>query len=138
MRGVPLTDAFVRSLICPAGKDEEIFWDKAVPSFGLRIRRTGRQAWVLKYATSGRSQKVTLGPIHAFTVSQACDHARNLIADIRRGAYPAQDKRDKRAQADETLGALAPRFLARPLQTGHVTGVVAPNRKANVKKQTCF
>jgi integrase len=113
MRRVLLTDASIRSLACPAGKDEEIFWDQEVPGFGLRVRRTGGHAWVVKSTIGGRPQKITIGPPHLFTVKQARNRAKDLLADIRRGADPAQDKRNKRALADETLGALAPRFLAR-------------------------
>jgi hypothetical protein len=112
MRRVLLTDASVRSLACPADKGEEIFWDQEVPGFGLRVRRTGGCAWLVKAIMGGRAQKITIGPLHLFTVRQARDHAKNLLADIRRGADPARDKRNKRALAEETLGALAPRFLA--------------------------
>jgi integrase len=113
MRRVILTDASVRSLICPADKGEEIFWDRDVPGFGLRVRRTGGRAWMIKYNTlSGRTQKVTIGPLHLFTLRQARDQAKNLLADVRRGADPAAHKRNKRALAEETLGVLAPRFLA--------------------------
>lgn len=55
-----LTAATVRTVQCAPGKSEQVFFDEALPGFGLRVRRTGAQTWLVQYAVAGRTKRVFL------------------------------------------------------------------------------
>ena len=108
-----LTAATVRTVQCAPGKSEQVFFDEALPGFGLRVRRTGAQTWLVQYAVAGRTKRVFLGAPALVDASKARAMAKDLLARVRLGGDPAGEKVAARAEAANTVGALLPRFLAR-------------------------
>src|SRR5262245_28411700 len=111
-----LTATTIRQLSLPRGIHDKVFFDQDLPGFGLRLRATGVQTWLVQYAVGGRTRRVTLGSPALLDPSQAREQAKRLLASVRLGRDPVVEKQAARAQAYQTFGALLPRFLERQRQ----------------------
>src|SRR5215204_1018376 len=108
-----LTGANIRTLALPPDKDEDVFWDGELPSFGLRIRRSGARTWVVKYEIANRSRRFQFGSPAQLDPGRARAVAKDLLAQTRLGRDPALEKAPARVKSAETFGAILPRFLER-------------------------
>jgi len=108
-----LTTTAIRGLVLPRNKDEDVFWDGELPSFGLRVRRGGARTWVVKYEIADRTRRLQFGSLAQLDANKARAVAKDLLAQVRLGRDPAREKTIARAKAAETFGALLPRFLER-------------------------
>lgn len=94
------------------GPSDVIFWDEALPGFGLRIKPSGTKSFVVQYRnrTTGRSRRKTIGrhgPL--MTVHQARETAKSLLAEVLRGADPVVELRAQRKAP--TIADLADSYL---------------------------
>jgi integrase len=105
-----LTKAVVEKLQPKAA--ETIYWDDALPGFGVRVKASGSRSYLVQYRNreSGRSCRMTIGP-HGPLLSyqQARDRARGILADALRGADPAAERNDRRRAPD--LAVLCEAYL---------------------------
>src|SRR5215472_18242009 len=108
-----LTPATIRTLQLPPGVIDKVFFDEDLPGFGLRVRASGVNSWMIQYAIAGRTRRVVLGLASALDPGKARATAKDLLARVRLGRDPAGEKDQARARAAETFGALLPRFLER-------------------------
>jgi integrase len=107
-----LTNDAIKKLTLPPGKQDQVFWDDAVPGFGVRLRQSGACSYRVQYDFGGRSRGMSLGPVSLLELSQARAKARQLLAQVRLGHDPAYEKTEARSKAAETFGALLTRYLA--------------------------
>ncbi|MEL7444267.1 MAG: tyrosine-type recombinase/integrase [Pseudomonadota bacterium] len=82
------------------GNREAIYWDEALPGFGVRLKVSGQRSYLVQYRerASGRSRRMTLGqhgPLMTF--NQAKVMARTILADVLRGADPSREEAQQRA-----------------------------------------
>ena len=100
---VNLTDLKIRSLK-PDHTGEFIQGDTQVPGFGIRVRRTGKPAFVVMKRLPGDTKptRITLGRVGEMTLQQAREKARDAIAAVRQGVDVNQQKREthRRLRAD--------------------------------------
>ena len=106
-----LTAANIRTLKLPPGEIDRVFFDEDLPGFGLRVRASGVNSWMIQYAIAGRTRRVVLGLASALDPGKARSTAKDLLAQVRLGKDPASEKALARAAAGETFGALLGRFL---------------------------
>ena len=106
-----LTATNIRSLKLPPGVTDKIFFDGDLPGFGLRIRASGAKTWMVQYAKGGRTRRMVLGPLEVLDPGKAREAAKDVLAKIRLGQDPVDDKRKARIKAGETFGVLLPKFL---------------------------
>ena len=90
-----------------------MIFDETLPGFGLRVRATGAQTWLVQYAVHGRTRRIFLGPPALVDASKARSMAKDLLASVRLVGDPAGEKVAARAEAANTVRALLPRFLNR-------------------------
>jgi integrase len=108
-----LTTTTIKTLELPKGIADRTYWDDDLGGFGLRLRAGGAARWVVQYDLGGKSKRITLGTTALLDVSTARTRAKDLLASVRLGADPASEKREARAKATETFGAMLPRYLAK-------------------------
>ena len=107
-----LTATTIRALALPPGATDKTFFDSDLGGFGLRMRATGSHRWIVQYDIGGKTRRVTLGTTALLDVGTARAKAKDLLAAVRLGGDPASEKREARAKAAETFGAILPRYLA--------------------------
>jgi integrase len=110
---VKLTTATIRTLTLPPGVTDRVFFDEDLPGFGLRVRASGVNSWMIQYAIARRTRRVVLGLQTALDPSKARSIAQGLLAKVRLGGDPAAEKELAKARASDTFGALLPQFLDR-------------------------
>ena len=103
----------IRTLSLPAGTADKVFFDEDLPGFGLRVRTSGAQTWMVQYAIAGKTRRMVLGSTAAVDPGKARATAKDLLAAVRLGRDPASEKAEVRAKAAETFGALLARFMER-------------------------
>jgi Arm DNA-binding domain len=86
-----LTEETVRTLVVPEQATDKVFWDDALPCFGVRVYRSGKRSWVIQYAIEGRTRHITIGSIDLFKLTEARARVKKLLAKVRLGADPAAD-----------------------------------------------
>jgi integrase len=108
-----LTRAAVQALSLPTGKSELLVFDDEIPGFGVRLRAGGSRNWIVQYKVGRKHRRLTFGSVAVLDAGKARERARDLLAAVRVGRDPAGEKIETRARADETVGTIVQRFLAR-------------------------
>jgi len=94
---VKLTKSYVDKIAASGG--DVIYWDDALPGFGLRVKPAGAKSFLVQYRNreTGVSRRKTIGQFGPLmTLHQAREIARGLLADAIRGGDPVAEKRSAR------------------------------------------
>ena len=90
--------------------DGEFFaWCTDPRRFGVRVSPTGRKTFMIQYGRDGRTRRYSIGTLGRLTVDQARARAKELFADIAKGADPSRDRKNRRKAS--TVSELADRYL---------------------------
>ena len=109
MAKIRLTHRSIQSLT--AGKWMTDYWDDRLPGFGVRVAKSGRKTFVVRYsAADGRKRRSSLGAYPLLSLADACDKAREVLAAVARGDDPQGQKKAERQAPTGT--ATVPRSLA--------------------------
>jgi integrase len=88
-----------------------IFWDQAMPGFGLMVTRKGHKSYVVDYRASGRKRRMHLKA--GLSLSDGRREAKAILGAVAKGGDPlGQRRRAERAKSD-TLTAIVEEYLAR-------------------------
>jgi integrase len=105
-----LDAATLKTLTLPPGKSDYKYFDERLPGHGVRLRHPADRAkwrWITQYDDiGGKTQIVTHGSVELIAPGSAFKRSRDLLASVRLGGNPAVEKREVRARAAETFGAL--------------------------------
>ena len=93
----------------PREKDYFIF-DGDLPGFGVRVMSSGKKSYMIQYRAQGRTRRATFGRHGPMTPDQARSKAVALLASIREGGDPSQERLE--ARGSPTLEKIGERFLA--------------------------
>ena len=85
MAKTALSDAGLRSLT-PPSKGQQSYWDKTLPSFGVRVSQGGSKTFVLNRSNS----LITIGRFPVLSLSQARTEAKKLLAEFTLGKVRPQ------------------------------------------------
>lgn len=95
-------------------KDRDaIFWDRALPGFGVRVYPSGAKVYVAQTRAGGRSRRVTVGRHGVLSAARARQRAALMIARIKAGEepLPARAEAEREGEPVVTVAALAWRYL---------------------------
>ncbi len=87
-----LTANTVRGAKVPAGKSNLEIWDTDLPSFGLRVGRSGRKTFFIRYRENQQQVRLKIGNASLYTLAEARDIAREHFRNIEKGEYPKRLK----------------------------------------------
>jgi Arm DNA-binding domain len=83
----------------PIPSRDTVYWDSAVPGFGVKVTPKGRKVFIVLYRVAGRGsrlRKYTIGPYGRVTLHQARVAAQKLFAARLEGRDPAAEKQQAR------------------------------------------
>ncbi len=88
---------------CDPRDDRYIVWDSKLAGFGIRIEKTGRKTFIIRYRAEGGGRTaprrfMTVGQFGTLTVEEARKKARQLLAAATVGDDPAGDRQNKRRE----------------------------------------
>jgi integrase len=87
-----------------------ITWDDQLPGFGLRVLKSGRRSYVVRFRTAtGTDRLMTIGTADELHPDAARELARQTKADVRHGKDPGAERKARRAAP--RLEDLRDRFL---------------------------
>lgn len=108
-----LTQKTFQSVILPSGMTDKIFFDDALPGFGLRIREGGKRTWIAQYRAGASQRRVTLGTVETLDAEAARRAAKDVLAKVHLGQDPQADKIEARKPKPRefTVGDAIERYL---------------------------
>jgi integrase len=98
-----LTPAFIAKAKA-TGKHQAVYWDEALPGFGLMVTPLGHKSFVVQYRANGKSRRATIkfGP----GLEAARRRARAIQGKVADGGDPVGEKRAALRAAGTTLKAV--------------------------------
>jgi integrase len=108
-----LTQALVEAM--PVNGRDYFTFDTSLPGFAIRVTPIGTKLFVMQARVAGRKQRVTIGRYHDLTVVQARELALQALADMRRGADPATERKARigaKTASEMTISQLADKWMA--------------------------
>jgi integrase len=103
-----LTPAFVAKPPVPAGH-QVVYWDAAMPGFGLMVTPAGHKSFVCQYRAGGKSRRATIK--FSAGLDAAKREARAIQGSVARGGDPVAEKRAVRRAAKTTLRAVVKTYF---------------------------
>jgi integrase len=97
MPRIKLTKGTIDAL--PTPSSDQVYWDTALPGFGVKVTPKGRKVFIVLYRTGGAGSKLrkyTIGPYGRITLQQARVAAQKVFAAKLEGRDPAGEKRENK------------------------------------------
>ena len=99
MAKVTFTAGRLAAFKCPADKQQVFLWDSNAKGLGLRATQNGQPAFIFEGKFQGKTVRIAIGSLDAWTIPQAQAKARELQRLIDEGKDPRSLKHDAIAAA---------------------------------------
>ena len=113
----------------PIAQSDTVYWDTALPGFGVKLTPKGRKVFIVLYRTGGAGSKLrkyTIGPYGRVTLHQARVAAQKVFAARLEGRDPAAEKREsKRRIVADRVEDLLETFINQRLSQNRSGGETA-------------
>jgi integrase len=83
----------------PTPHSDTVYWDAALPGFGVKVTPKGRKVFIVLYRTGGAGSKLrkyTIGPYGRVTLHQARAAAQKVFIARLEGRDPSAEKRERK------------------------------------------
>jgi len=94
---VKLTAVRIADFHCPKDKHQAFLWSDDPLGLAVRVTANGAKSFVYQAKVKGRSMRLTLGDVNAWSIGEAEKEARRLQTEIDTGNDPRQVKADREA-----------------------------------------
>src|SRR5258708_6120667 len=105
-----LTPAFIAKLPVPV-TGRTIYWDAAMPGFGLMVTKNGHKSFVVDYRAAGHKRRMHLKS--GLTLSDARREAKAVLGRVAKGGDPLSERRKTERAKSETLKAIVEEYFRR-------------------------
>jgi integrase len=122
---------FTKSTIdsLPTPPSDTVYWDAALPGFGIKVTPKGQKVFIVLYRTGGAGSKLrkyTIGPYGRVTLHQARIAAQKVFAARLEGRDPAAEKRERKRRAvADRVEDLLEAFIEQRLSQNRSGGEIA-------------
>jgi integrase len=106
-----LNQEFVRTAKASDRAERTLYWDQAMPGFGLMVTDAGAKSFVVQYRHDGVSRRMKLGD--NLTVDEARKLARKRLSEVDHGHDPLKEKRKKQEAARNSLRSIVEEYQRR-------------------------
>jgi len=107
-----LSPAFITSAEAKSGAERTVYWDTALPGFGLMVTANGAKSFVVQYRNAeGRSRRATISA--QLKLGEAKKEAKAIMGKVAKDGDPVAEKRKTKAAAENTLEAVCNNYFAR-------------------------
>jgi integrase len=106
-----LSPAFITRAEAESGAERTIFWDDALPGFGLMVTANGHKSFVVQYRAGKRSRRLALKP--HLKLGEARKEAKAILGRVAKGGDPLAERRQTEAAAQNTLQSVCDNYFAR-------------------------
>lgn len=119
------------------GASDVLVWDDALPGFGVRLKPSGKGAYVIQYRNAERrSRRYTVGKVGVLTPEEARQAARALLSGVATQKADPAGERDQ-VKASPTVAELVELYLkdgpaAKPAKKASSWAVDASNLRRHV------
>lgn len=101
---VKFTAGRISSFNCPLEKSSDFMWDTDVPGLGVKASKGGSKQYILQSRlANGKSIRLTIGKVNAWTIDDARSEVRRLQGLIDQGRDPRQEKAEQSAKDQAAL-----------------------------------
>jgi len=98
MAKAKLTAGRIERFSCPEDKEQSFLWCDETPGLGVRATTgSDRKRYIFQAKVNGKSMRVTIGDVSAWSIAKAQAEARRLQVLIDQGNDPRQVKADEEA-----------------------------------------
>jgi integrase len=105
----------VADLTLPEGKTDHIEWDEDLRRFGVRLRllASGKvlKSYVVQYRFHGRQRRLSIADETVMDAAQACEEARNVLANIQLGKDPQLEREQSHLQVSHSMHSVVAEYL---------------------------
>jgi integrase len=106
-----LTPAFVRDAPKPAKGDRIVYWDKALPGFGLMVTAKGHKSFLVSYRAGGHKRKMHLKA--GLGLTDARREAKAIQGRVAKGGDPLGERQKAERAKGETLKAIVEEYISK-------------------------
>ncbi len=96
-----LTKRNIDGLDLPS-KKEIVAWDTKTPGFGMRLKPSGRRAFIFQYFWNGTSKRMTIGD-YGVSGGLTPDMARKRVEELRQKVRDGEDPADSKSKAKKAI-----------------------------------
>lgn len=130
---VRLAAGRIADLQCPHGKSRTYLWCEEVKGLGIIATATGTKSYIFQAKVSGKSMRMTIGEVNAWSIAKAQAEGRRLQTIIDGGNDPRQVKAEQIAVKETKAAALAQKRVSESLLVAEAWQAYITERSASIK-----
>jgi len=130
---VKLAAGRIADFQCPKDKARAYLWCNEVRGLGIIATAAGAKSYIFQAKVKGKSMRLTIGDVGAWSIAKAQAEARRLQTVIDTGHDPRQVKAEQEAEQEAQAAALAQKQVSESVTVAEAWQAYVTDRSASVK-----